>query len=158
MNKYCRLSIAISFLIGLTAYSAPTHNTGNHRAMPTSGSGTSSMRSSVSARSSFAIATNESISNKQMSNALKITSEDDLGDIDDSEPEEFAEDEFNIGDIIVTQKFNTPVYSISGIGSVTITIAATGTPGGTPSYSAANINLSIREKPNFDLSRMTVTL
>jgi len=71
---------------------------------------------------------------------------------------EFAEDEFNIGDIIVTQKFNTPVYSIPGIGSVTITIASTGTPGGTPSYSAANINLSIREKPNFDLSRMTVTL
>ena len=71
---------------------------------------------------------------------------------------EYAEDYFNIGDIIVTQKFNTPVYSVSGIGSVTITIAETGTPGGTPSYSASNINLSIRQKPNFDLTRMLVTL
>ena len=33
MNKYCRLSIAISFLIGLTAYSAPTHNTRDNRAI-----------------------------------------------------------------------------------------------------------------------------
>ena len=37
MNKYCRLSIVISFLIGLTTYSAPTHNTGDNRAMPTAG-------------------------------------------------------------------------------------------------------------------------
>lgn len=31
MNKYCRLLIAISFLIGLTAYSAPTHNIRDNR-------------------------------------------------------------------------------------------------------------------------------
>ena len=33
MNKYCRLSIAISFLIGLTVYSAPTHHTRDNRAI-----------------------------------------------------------------------------------------------------------------------------
>ena len=33
MNKYYRLSIAITFLIGLTAYSAPTHRAKNFRAI-----------------------------------------------------------------------------------------------------------------------------
>ena len=33
MNKYYRLSIAISFLIGLTAYSAPTHNIRDNQAI-----------------------------------------------------------------------------------------------------------------------------
>jgi len=71
---------------------------------------------------------------------------------------EFSNTYFNIGDIIVTQKLYTPVFSVSGIGSVTITIAATGLPSGTPIYSPSNVNLSIREKPNFDLDRMTVSL
>lgn len=71
---------------------------------------------------------------------------------------EFSNEYFNIGDVIVTQKFYKPLYEISGIGSATITIASTATEGGTPSYSASNINCSIKEKPIFDLSRIDVTL
>ena len=71
---------------------------------------------------------------------------------------EFAEDYFNIGDVIVTQKFYKPLYEIEGIGSATITIASTATAGGTPTYGASNINCSIKEKPLFDLSRIDVTL
>ena len=70
----------------------------------------------------------------------------------------FGQDFFNIGDVIVTQKFYTPVFDIAGIGSVMIALAATETVDGPPSYSANNINLSIRQKPNFDLSRMVVIL
>lgn len=65
---------------------------------------------------------------------------------------------FNIGDVIVAQKFNTPVYEVEGIGSVTIELAATALPDDVPSYSTANINCSIRQNPNFDLSRMVVVL
>lgn len=65
---------------------------------------------------------------------------------------------FNIGDIIVAQKFITPVFEVEGIGSVTITLASTVFPDDVPSYSSANINCSIRQKPNFDLTRMMVIL
>jgi uncharacterized phage protein gp47/JayE len=71
---------------------------------------------------------------------------------------QFADNYFNIGDVIVTQKFYKPLYEIEGIGSATITIASTGTSGGTPSYSSSNINCSIRQKPSFNLSRIEVTL
>lgn len=71
---------------------------------------------------------------------------------------EFADDYFNIGDVIVTQKFYKPVFEIEGIGSATITIASTETAVGSPTYAATNINCSIKQKPNFDLSRMLVEL
>jgi uncharacterized phage protein gp47/JayE len=65
---------------------------------------------------------------------------------------------FNIGDIIVSQKFLSAVFDISGVGSATIEIAQTSTIDGTPSYSTSNINLSIRQKPVFDLTRISVVL
>lgn len=65
---------------------------------------------------------------------------------------------FNIGDIIVAQKFITPVFEVEGIGSVTITIASTALPEDVPSYGTSNINCTIRQQPNFDLSRMVVVL
>ena len=71
---------------------------------------------------------------------------------------EFADDYFNIGDIIVTQKFYKPLYDVTGIGSATITIGATSNTGATPTYTATNINCSIREKPSFSLSRIVVVL
>ena len=43
---------------------------------------------------SFAIAANEHTSHRKQNNALTATSENDLEDIEDVEPEEFAEDEF----------------------------------------------------------------
>ena len=63
MNKYCRLSIAISFLIGLTAYSAPTHNIRDNQAMPTA---------------SFAIAAN----NLEESKSLLVWRVGDIGSED----------------------------------------------------------------------------
>lgn len=71
---------------------------------------------------------------------------------------EFAKNYFNIGDIVVTQKFYKPLYEIEGIGSATITIASTATAEEVPTYSAYNINCSIREKPLFDLSRINLIL
>lgn len=65
---------------------------------------------------------------------------------------------FNIGDLIVSQKFTIPVYEVKGIGSVTIEIASTAAPDDVPSYGTANINCSIRQRPNFDLDRMVVVL
>jgi len=65
---------------------------------------------------------------------------------------------FNIGDIIVAQKFITPVFEVEGIGSVTITIASTALPDDVPTYGSSNINCTIRQQPNFDLSRMVVVL
>lgn len=63
---------------------------------------------------------------------------------------------FNIGDVIVVQKFNSPIFSVAGLGSVTIEIAATSNPDGSPVYGTTNINCSIRQKPNFDLTRLSV--
>lgn len=65
---------------------------------------------------------------------------------------------FNIGDNIVRQKFSAPAYEVEGIGSLTITIASTALPDDVPSYGSSNINCTIRQKPNFDLSRMVVVL
>ena len=65
---------------------------------------------------------------------------------------------FNIGDVIVAQKFISSVFEVEGIGSVTITIASTALPTDTPSYGSSNINCTIRQKPNFDLSRMVVVV
>lgn len=65
---------------------------------------------------------------------------------------------FNIGDLIVSQKFLTPVYEVLGIGSATVEIAQTATISGTPSYNTSNINLTIRQKPVFDLTRILIVL
>jgi len=71
---------------------------------------------------------------------------------------EFSKNYFNIGDIVVTQKFYKPLYEIQGIGSATIEIASTGTSEGVPSYTSSNINCSIKEKPVFDLNRIEIIL
>jgi uncharacterized phage protein gp47/JayE len=63
---------------------------------------------------------------------------------------------FNIGENIITQKFLTPVYNVDGIASATVEIASTTLIDGSPSYATSNINCSIRQKPNFDLTRIVV--
>ena len=65
---------------------------------------------------------------------------------------------FNIGETIVSQKFLSAVYNASGVGSATVEIAQTSTIDGSPTYSTNNINLSIRQKPVFDLTRISVVL
>lgn len=71
---------------------------------------------------------------------------------------DYCQTYFNIGDIIVTQKLYKPLFEVEGIGSATIEIASTPTDIASPTYSTANINLSIKQKPNFNLSRIEVIL
>ena len=70
----------------------------------------------------------------------------------------FANDYFNIGDNVILQKFYKPVFEVEGLGDVTIEMDATAATNDTPVYASANINCTIRQIPNFDLSRMTVVL
>lgn len=69
---------------------------------------------------------------------------------------QFADDYFNIGDNVILQKFYKPVYEVDGLGDITIEMDATVATTDTPTYASANINCTIRQKPNFDLSRMVV--
>jgi uncharacterized phage protein gp47/JayE len=71
---------------------------------------------------------------------------------------DYAEENFGIGSVVVIQKLMKPVFDIPGIEQVTIEIASTASPDDVPSYGSANINCSIRQKPNFDLTRMVVVL
>jgi len=70
----------------------------------------------------------------------------------------YAINAFNIGDIVAVQKFYSPVYEIKGIADVTIKIATTATVLDAPAYDTININLSVREKPNFATSRIEIIL
>lgn len=62
-----------------------------------------------------------------------------------------------VGNDVIYQSFYKSVYSVSGVIAATISIASTSTPTGTPSYSSANIAMSIRELADFDLSRIHVS-
>lgn len=63
-----------------------------------------------------------------------------------------------IGENVILQKFYKPVYEIDGIAEATIEIASTTSPTDTPTYGSSNINCSIRQIPNFDLTRIVVVL
>lgn len=62
-----------------------------------------------------------------------------------------------VGNDVIYQSFYKAVYSVSGVTAATISIASTSTPTGTPSYSSANIAMSIRELADFDLSRIHIS-
>lgn len=63
-----------------------------------------------------------------------------------------------IGNDLINQAFFKPVFETLGITSATINVAITAAPGDDPTslYTTANIPLSIRQKPVFDLSRIHV--
>lgn len=62
-----------------------------------------------------------------------------------------------IGQDIYTQRFFGPIYgATSGIGSITVEVAVTATPLGTPSYSTNNISVARAEVAIFDEARITV--
>lgn len=71
---------------------------------------------------------------------------------------DYGIDTFSIGDDIILQKFYNPVYSIPGLGDVTIQIAETVNPTDVPSYGSANISVDIRTIGNFSESRVEVVL
>ena len=70
---------------------------------------------------------------------------------------EWALENQPIGKDVIAQRLSIPIYSIPGTDSITITIASTATPGGTPSYGASDIAVNSREIAEFDISRITVT-
>ncbi|MCP4228938.1 MAG: hypothetical protein GY771_02160 [bacterium] len=53
----------------------------------------------------------------------------------------FCKEEFAIGDDLINQKLFTPIYSVSGIKTVSIETAITSTPDETPLYSSENIEV-----------------
>jgi len=63
-----------------------------------------------------------------------------------------------IGENVILQKFYTPVYDVEGIAQATVQIASTSSPLDVPVYGSSNINCSIRQIPNFDLTRISVVL
>ncbi len=65
-------------------------------------------------------------------------------------------DNINVGKDVIRQRLNIPVYEVSGIEDIEITIDATDTPGGTPSYSSNNIEISDRNIAVFAVGRITV--
>jgi uncharacterized phage protein gp47/JayE len=67
---------------------------------------------------------------------------------------EFGNQQFGLGDNFNYQRMFAPVLSVPGIGSATITIAATATEGGTPTYVSANIPVASRDYLTFAPSRV----
>lgn len=63
-----------------------------------------------------------------------------------------------IGENVILQKFYTPVYNVEGIAQATIQIASTSSLIDVPVYGSSNINCSIRQIPNFDLTRISIVL
>jgi uncharacterized phage protein gp47/JayE len=66
--------------------------------------------------------------------------------------------EFQMGADINIQKWNIPVYSVDGIGEITIRHAVTDTVGGSPSFVTANISIGVTEVPHMDLANIDVIL
>ena len=68
----------------------------------------------------------------------------------------FCNNSFGIGDLIQIQKIYSPIYEDAYIADVTVTLASTTGVNDTPTYAGNSINCTIRQKPNFDLTRVTV--
>ena len=66
----------------------------------------------------------------------------------------WANSTFEIGLDIIPQRFHTPVFTIPGLEKVTVSIATTDTPGGTPSYQLTTIAISGTQLAVFDAGRI----
>jgi uncharacterized phage protein gp47/JayE len=69
---------------------------------------------------------------------------------------EWAEENLQIGDDVIRQRLNTPIYTVLGIGDITVELDATASPGDTPSYSETNITVAGNEYAEFDETRIVV--
>lgn len=68
----------------------------------------------------------------------------------------WALDEFSIGKDVIRQRISVPVYSVPGVGDISIQIAVTDSPSGTPIYAASDIAIAGRELAEFDAARISV--
>lgn len=64
---------------------------------------------------------------------------------------------FGIGKNFLLQRFYAPAVSIPGVGRVTLTIAVTSAPAGSPSYGSTDIAVGPAEVLVFDSARITVS-
>ena len=60
------------------------------------------------------------------------------------------------GTDVIYQRLSIPVYTIPGVKDITIEVAATTTPEGSPSYASADIAMNGRELAVFDTTRIVV--
>jgi uncharacterized phage protein gp47/JayE len=69
---------------------------------------------------------------------------------------QWTAENYDLGTNVIYQRLIVPVYTVSGIGSVVITIDVTDAPGDTPSYVAANFEISAKEFVTADIARIVV--
>lgn len=63
-----------------------------------------------------------------------------------------------LGQNLIIQKWNTPIFSIPGIAEITVLQAVTDTVGGTPSFVSTNIAIGATSMAHMDLANITVHL
>ena len=63
---------------------------------------------------------------------------------------------FPIGKDVIRQRLSIPIYRVPGIGDIRISIDATASPSGTPTYAEADIPVAVREYATFDAARISV--
>lgn len=68
----------------------------------------------------------------------------------------YCDSQFTIGRDLLVGKIEVPAYSIDGVRDVSVRIATTSTPGGSPSYSASNIVITPKQLVEFDTTRVVV--
>lgn len=70
----------------------------------------------------------------------------------------WAEENLTIGNDVIYLRLSIPIYTVPGIGDITIELATSATPLGPPgAYSSADVPIASNEVALFDIARMTLT-
>jgi hypothetical protein len=64
--------------------------------------------------------------------------------------------EYTMGKDIIPTRIMSPLYQVPGIGSMTISVAVTNSPSGSPSYVTGIIPISARKLALLDVSRISL--
>lgn len=72
---------------------------------------------------------------------------------------EYGEANYEIGDDVIYQELNVPIFSVPGIASTLITLATSLVPAGPPgAYSGANVAIATSELAAWDTDRIVITV
>jgi len=71
---------------------------------------------------------------------------------------DWAENNLQIGDDVIRQRLSIPVYTVSGIADIEITLDADLSPLHTPVYAAVNITVVSRQLATFDIANIMVAV
>lgn len=69
---------------------------------------------------------------------------------------DWAEENLSIGDDVIRQRLSIPVYTISGIGDIEITLDYSTDPLYVPAYSAQNVTVTSRQLATFEVANIVV--